>query len=195
MTTFIIILNVGIAAVLISGNINNKKEAQANENLNESIGVPSAAPEKKPNTPSFSVFPDEQIVKDEPKKKRKTLRYFCTSDNGYGYISVWPKDQMIPDYMEFDIAGTSYRKGLLKYTGEFKGRLEEEPTNENDPKAIKILAEDGHHVGYVPKSMTDNIRDFMPLPCTCYCYLHCRREDGKYIFFGSAYITHTPPED
>lgn len=195
MTLFIIVLIIGIAAVLISGSINSKKEVQSKEPLNKTNDVPPATPENKPAIPSFSEIMAEQMAKDEPKKKRETLHYFCTSDNGYGYITVCPKDQMIPDYMEFDIAGTSYRKGLMKYTGEFKGRLEEEPTNEYDPKAIKILAEDGHHVGYVPKSMTDSIRDFMPLPCTCYCYLHRRREDGKYIFFGSAYISHTPPEE
>lgn len=195
MTLFIIVLIIGIAAVLISGSINSKKDAQYKEHSNLSNDVPPVTLEKKPETPSFPEIMAEQMAKDEPKKKRETLRYFCTSDNGYGYITVWPKDQMIPDYMEFDIAGTSYRKGLMKYTGEFKGRLEEEPTNEYDPKAIKILAEDGHHVGYVPKGMTDSIRDFMSLPCTCYCYLHRRREDGKYIFFGSAYITHIPPEE
>ena len=195
MTLFIVVLIIGGAAVLISGSINSKKEVRANETSSKTNEVPPATPEEKPAIPRFSEIIAEQIAMDKPKKKRETLRYFCTSDNGYGYITVWPKDQMIPDYMEFDIAGTSYRKGLMKYTGEFKGRLEEEPTNEYDPKAIKILAEDGHHVGYVPKGMTDSIRDFMPLPCTCYCYLHRRREDGKYIFFGNAYITHTPPEE
>ena len=174
MTLFIIILIIGIAAVLISCRINSKKEVMPKEYSNKANDVPPATPEKKAAIPSFSEIMAEQKAKDEPKKKRETLRYFCTSDNGYGYITVWPKDQMIPDYMEFDIAGTSYRKGLMKYAGEFKGRLEEEPTNEYDPKAIKILAE---------------------VPCTCYCYLHRRREDGKYIFFGSAYITHTPPEE
>jgi len=195
MTLFIIILIIGIAAVLISCRINSKKEVMPKEYSNKANDVLPATLEKKAAIPSFSEIMAEQKAKDEPKKKRETLRYFCTSDNGYGYITVWPKDQMIPDYMEFDIAGTSYRKGLMKYTGEFKGRLEEEPTNEYDPKAIKILAEDGHHIGYVPKGMTDSIREFMPIPCTCYCYLHRRREDGKYIFFGSAYITHTPPEE
>ena len=195
MTLFIIILIIGIAAVLISCRINSKKKVMPKEYSNKANDVPPATPEKKAAIPSFSEILAEQKAKDEPKKKRETLRHFCTSDNGYGYITVWPKDQMIPDYMEFDIAGTSYRKGLMKYTGEFKGRLEEEPTNEYDPKAIKILVEDGHHIGYVPKGMTDSIREFMPIPCTCYCYLHRRREDGKNIFFGSAYITKTPPEE
>ena len=59
----------------------------------------------------------------------------------------------------------------------------------------RMIVEDGHQIGYVPKGMTDSIREFMPIPCTCYCYMHRRREDGKYIFFGSAYITKTPPEE
>ena len=192
MTLFIIVMLIGIVAIIISSRMNNKKSEQT---IEEPKIEEKPATEPKPAIPSFAQIMEEEMAKDKPKKKRETLRYFCTSDNGYGYITVWPKDQMIPDYLEFDIRGTNYRKGLMKYTGEFKGRLEEEPTNEYDPKAIKVLAEDGHHVGYVPKGMTDRIREFMPLPCTCYCYLHRRREDGKYIFFGSAYITTTPPEE
>lgn len=195
MTFFVIILIIGIAVVLISGSINSKKEVLQKKSPNKTTEVLHTTADKKSTIPRFSEIKEEQVAKEEPKKMRETLRYFCTSDNGYGYISVWPKDQKIPDYIEFDIAGTSYRNGLMKYTGEFKGRLEEEPTNEYDSKSIKILAEDGHHVGYVPKSMTDGVRNFMPLPCTCYCYLHRRREDGKNNFFGSAYITHTPPEE
>ena len=195
MTLFIIVLLIIIATIYIITSNKSKNATQTKEASSKMEDVPPATSEKETSIPSFSEFMTKEMAKDEPKKKRETLRYFCTSDNGYGYITVWPKDQMKPDYIEFDIAGTSYRKGLMKYTGEFKGRLEEEPTNEYDPKAIKILAEDGHHVGYVPKSMTDCIRDFMPLPCTCYCYLHRRHEDGKYIFFGSAYITTTPPKE
>ena len=179
-------------AFIIISNIKSKKTDQP---LNDFTTKATSTMVENPKISKFSEIFAEQIAKDQPKKKLETLRYFCTSDNGYGYISVWPRDQKIPDYIEFDIAGTSYRNGLMKYTGEFKGRLEEEPTNEYDSKAIKILAEDGHHVGYVPKGMTDSIREFTPLPCTCYCYLHRRREDGKNIFFGSAYITKTPPEE
>ena len=192
MALFIIILLICIVAFIIISNIKSKKPDQP---LNDFTTKATSTMVENPKISKFSEIFAEQIAKDQPKKKRETLRYFCTSDNGYGYISVWPRDQKIPDYIEFDIAGTSYRNGLMKYTGEFKGRLEEEPTNEYDSKAIKILAEDGHHVGYVPKSMTDGVRNFMPLPCTCYCYLHRRREDGKNIFFGSAYITKTPPEE
>lgn len=181
MIPLLLLFLIVFIAIIISSNVYNNRRSQIIDG------------ENKPPIPAFSKILEENVTKDKPKKKRDILQYFCTSDNGY--ITVWPKDQLIPDYLDFNIAGTNYRKGLMKYTGEFKGRLEEKPTNEYDPKAIKVLAEDGHHVGYVPKDMTDRIREFMPLPCTCYCYLHRRREDGKYIYFGSAYITTTPPEE
>lgn len=188
MTLFIIVALICIVVIIVSS---NKKSIQTFDESKADDGLSTEQSSKKH---SLSKIMTVYISKDNPQKKRETLCYFCTSDNGYGYITVWPKDQMIPDYLEFSIAGTNYRKNLMKYTGEFKGRLEEEPTNAYDPHAIKVLAEDGHHVGYVPKDMTDRIREFMPLPCTCYCYLHRRRENGKYIFWGSAYITTTPTE-
>ena len=77
------------------------------------------------------------------------LQYFCIKDKGY-HVSVWPKNQRIGDYEEFTIAGLSHRDNIDDYLGEFKGTLEAEPTNQYDPNAIKVLATDGHHVGYVP---------------------------------------------
>jgi hypothetical protein len=49
--------------------------------------------------------------------------------------------------------------------------LEPEPSNPHDPNAIKVIAEDGHHVGYVPKDMTAQIRRYFTLPCPCYFYI------------------------
>ena len=39
---------------------------------------------------------------------------------------------------------------IYEYIGEHSFTLEAEPTNPYDANAIKILAEDGHHIGYVP---------------------------------------------
>lgn len=111
------------------------------------------------------------------------LKYFCIKDKGY-HVTVWPKDQYKPDYLEFEIAGMSYRDNIDNYLGEHKGTLEAEPTNEYDPNAIKILAEDGHHVGYVSKDMTASIREFTTLPCTCYFYIG--NNSGTY--YSDAYI-------
>ena len=114
------------------------------------------------------------------------LQYFCIKDKSY-HVSVWPKDQGIQglDYIEFNIAGMSYRENIDDYLGEFKGTLEAEPTNEYDPNAIKVLAADGHHVGYVPKDMTKEVRDNAQLPCPCFCYIG--ENDG--IYFSECYIT------
>ena len=111
---------------------------------------------------------------DAPVQK---LKYFCIKDKGY-HTSVWPKDYDQFDIVEFNIAGISHRDNIDDYLGEFKGTLEAEPTNAYDPNAIKVLAADGHHVGYVPKDMTKEVRDNAQLPCPCFCYVGSN--DGKY---------------
>lgn len=102
--------------------------------------------------------------------KIQNLRYFCVKDKGY-HVSVWPKDYYQIDIVEFNIAGMMHRTNIDSYLGEFVGRLESEPTNTYDPNAIKVLAPDGHHVGYVPANITDEIRKEATLPCPCYCYI------------------------
>ena len=140
--------------------------------------------------------PLPELDDDEPKHRKNKMQnikvenpkneqhqYFCIKDNGY-HVTVWPKDQMIPDYIEFDIAGLSYRENIDDYLGEHAGTLEAEPNNEYDTNAIKVLAEDGHHVGYVPKDMTASIREFTTLPCTCYFYIG----DNNGEYYSDAYI-------
>lgn len=111
------------------------------------------------------------------------LQYFCLKDKGY-HVTVWPKDNRIGEVLEFTIAGTSYRGNIDDYLGEHVGTLEPEPTNPYDANAIKILAEDGHHVGYVPKDMTFEVRKSATLPCTCYFYVG--ENDGT--FYSDCYI-------
>ncbi|MBR5776585.1 MAG: HIRAN domain-containing protein [Bacteroidaceae bacterium] len=111
------------------------------------------------------------------------LQYFCIKDSGY-YVSVWPKNQKIGEYIEFEIAGITYRKNIDKYLGEFVGTLKPEPNNPYDANAIKILAEDGHHVGYVPKDMTAEVRKHTSLPCKCFFYIG--ENDGTY--YSDCYI-------
>lgn len=111
------------------------------------------------------------------------LQYFCIKDKGY-HVTVWPKDNRIGEVLEFTIAGMSYRDDIDDYLGEHVGTLEAEPTNSYDANAIKILAEDGHHVGYVPKDMTSEVRKSATLPCTCYFYIG--ENDGAY--FSDCYI-------
>ena len=113
------------------------------------------------------------------------LQYFCVKDKGY-HVSVWPKDQGFQgvDYIEFNIAGMSYRENIDDYLGEFKGTLEAEPDNQYDPNAIKVLAADGHHVGYVQKDMTSEVRNSADLPCSCFCYIG----ENNGVYFSECYI-------
>ncbi len=117
---------------------------------------------------------------DAPVQK---LKYFCIKDKGY-HTSVWPKDCDQFNIVEFSIAGMSHRDNIDDYLGECAGTLEPEPTNEYDPNAIKVLAHDGHHVGYVPKDMTSEIRENATLPCPCFCYIG--ENDG--VYFSDCYI-------
>ena len=139
--------------------------------------------EQPPQQSSVIENPKINIGGGESDAPVQKLQYFCIKDKGY-HVSVWPNDHYQPDIIEFDIAGMSYRENIDDYFGEFKGTLEAEPTNTYDPNAIKILAPDGHHVGYVPKDMTTEVRRFATLPCTCYFYIG--ENDG--IYFSDCYI-------
>ena len=121
--------------------------------------------------------------KDAPVQK---LRYFCIKDKGY-HVSVWPKDQGFQgvDYIEFNIAGITHGEHVNDHLGEFAATLEPDPTNPYDQNAIKIVTHEGHRVGYVPKDQTQYVRDFISLPCRCYCYIG--NNDG--IYFSDCYIT------
>jgi hypothetical protein len=113
----------------------------------------------------------------------QNLKYFCINDKGY-HVSIWPKEHNQFDIVEFNIAGLSYCKGIAKYLGEFAGTLEAEPTNQYDSNAIKVIAPDGHHIGYVPRDMTREVRKAVTLPCSCFCYI-CK--SGGF-YFSDCYI-------
>ena len=123
------------------------------------------------------------VNREQPEVPIQRLEYFCIKDKGY-HVSVWPKDHDQFDILEFNIVGMSYCDNINNYLGEFKGTLEAEPANPYDSNAIKVLAADGHHVGYVPKDITAEIREVTTLPCPCFCYIDCN--DGTY--FSDCYI-------
>lgn len=135
--------------------------------------------------PHIRVVVGSDEGKDSPVQE---LRYFCIKDKGY-HVSAWPKDQSQFDIIEFPIAGMSHRDNIDDYLGEFKGTLEAEPTNPYDTNAIKVLAPDGHHVGYVHKDITAEIRNETNLPCSCFCYIGC----NKKTYFSDCYIQRKNP--
>ena len=115
------------------------------------------------------------------------LKYFGFKNNGHS-ISVWPHNNTIGGQIEFYIAGVSYREGIDNYIGETEGQLVAENDNPHDSNAIMVLAADGHHLGYVPKELTLNIRKSVKLPYNCYCYIAKHVENGEVKYFTSCYI-------
>ena len=90
------------------------------------------------------------------------------------------------------IAGINHRKGIAAYVGKIQCALVPEPTNEFDPYAIKIVAEDSHHLGYIATEQTDMVRSFtantFPYRCTAIIRDCEDEEDGHQFFVGSVYI-------
>ena len=126
-----------------------------------------------------------QIIKED--KAPDEYQYFGVKDKGY-HVSVWPKDKVVGDCIEFYIAGVNHRTNISQYEGEFEGRLVAEPSNPYDKNAIKILASDGHHVGYVPKDRTDEVRKVTKLPCKCYCFIMKNRHDDTPLYYTDCYV-------
>ena len=106
-------------------------------------------------------------------------------DDG-GYLSIYD------DLRILKIAGINYRQGIIRYMGRVMSALVPEPANEFDPNAIKIVAEDRHHLGYVPTDQTDFVRSLteesFPYRCECHIYQAEDEDDGHKFFYGFVYI-------
>ena len=169
-----IIILVALAIYIIHALIEERKEKQ-----NQSVE------EKSQQQPiKFELLNDNSDPQPAEPVVQK-LEYFCIKDKGY-HVSVWPKDAGMQhlDYIDFPIAGITHRERIGDYLGEHVGTLEEEPDNPYDANAIKVLAADGHHLGYVPRDYIFDVRKFTTLPCKCYVYIG--ENDG--IFFSDCYI-------
>lgn len=79
--------------------------------------------------------------------------------NEEAFSSIYPDRLLI-----FSVAGINYAKNIRAYVGEFRGALLPDPQNDFDPEAIKIVVEDGHHIGFVPQTMTGEVRSFAGHP-------------------------------
>lgn len=106
-------------------------------------------------------------------------------DDG-GYLSIYDNLRILK------IAGINYRQGIIRYTGRVMATLVPEPQNEFDPNAIKIVAEDRHHLGYIPTNQTDFVRSLtdesFPYRCECHIYQAEDEDDGHKFFYGFVYI-------
>ena len=96
------------------------------------------------------------------------------------------------DLRILSIAGINHRSNIVRYKGRNMIALVPEPTNEFDPDAIKVVAEDGHHLGYIRRDQTQMVRswarDKFPFYCVGMILEHDDEDDGHRFFTGYLYI-------
>lgn len=106
-------------------------------------------------------------------------------DDG-GWLSIFDNLRILK------IAGINYRSNIGKYVGRVECALVPEPENEYDPDAIKIVADDRHHLGYIPTDQTEFVRSLtaneFPYRCTAFIDEHEDEDDGHHFFVGFVYI-------
>ena len=110
--------------------------------------------------------------------------------NDGGWTSIFDELRIL------SVAGINHREGIVRYTGRNTVALVPEPKNEFDPQAIKVLAEDGHHLGYIRRDQTDMVRswarDEFPMYCTCRIEQHEDDGDGHRFYVGYIYLLKKP---
>ena len=96
------------------------------------------------------------------------------------------------DMRILSIAGINHRKNINLYKGRNTVALVPEPSNEFDPNAIKVIAEDGHHLGYIHQHQTDMVRswarDQFPFYCVAMIKEHEDEMDKHHFYTGYLYI-------
>lgn len=102
---------------------------------------------------------------------------------GNFFTSIYPAGR------DYDISGINYRRGIRNYVGRLRGAVVPEPKNEYDPNAIKIVAEDGHHLGYISKDLTDSVRAYTGNNFPYYCTIQIGEgedlaDDNRRYFYG-----------
>lgn len=118
------------------------------------------------------------------------------------YTGPWPERRndgawtsIFDDLRILSIAGINHRQNISHYKGRNTVALVPEPKNEFDPNAIKVVAEDGHHLGYIQRHQTDMVRawahDKFPHYCICMIQEHDDEDDGHRFYTGYLYFVRT----
>lgn len=106
-------------------------------------------------------------------------------DDG-GWLSIYDNLRILK------IAGINYREGISRYVGRVNCVLVPEPDNEYDADAIKVVAEDRHHLGYIPSGQTEMVcwltANEFPYRCTAFIEAQEDEDDRRKFFIGFVYI-------
>ena len=118
------------------------------------------------------------------------------------YTGPWPERRsdgawtsIFDDMRILSIAGINHRQGIVRYRGRNMVALVPEPSNEFDPNAIKVVAEDGHHLGYIHRDQTDMVRSWVhnhfPHYSVAMVLEHDDEDDGHRFYTGYLYLIKT----
>lgn len=101
------------------------------------------------------------------------------------------------DMFIYDIKGINYRTGISKYVYDGPGYLQPSPRNRHDPNAIKVMSEDGHHLGFVDKDYTSAVRELTnnQFPYPIKFSIHEEEDyDNRHFYYGTFVIKRAPKE-
>ena len=152
----------------------------------------------------YNFFVDQKRESEKPKQDvRKNVVGFLTETEALRQAEVagtgpWPERRADGGWLSiFDnlrilkVAGMNFRQGMNRYKGFIDAALVPEPKNEYDANAIKVVAIDGHHLGYIQAEQTDFVRSLtaneFPYRCKCEVCEGVGDDDEKY-YFGYVYI-------
>ena len=102
-----------------------------------------------------------------------------------GWLSIYDGLRIL------SIAGINHRQNVNRYTGRNTVAIVPEPKNEFDPNALKVIAEDGHHLGYVGRDYQEMVRSWCHERWPYYCEVVIRdahEDDGTTFYVGYLYI-------
>ena len=102
-----------------------------------------------------------------------------------GWLSIYDGLRIL------SIAGINHRQNIGRYTGRNTVAIVPEPKNEFDPGALKVIAEDGHHLGYVGRDHQEMVRSWSREQWPYYCEAIIRdahEDDGTTFYVGYLYI-------
>ena len=188
MVFLLIVIVIVVVTILIIKN--NKQTEQEPIAQNADIDIDALYEEVEQMKLKTQVFIQADIVGDEQTK--------AAINNGT-YNGPWPEERSDGGYLSLydnlrilKIAGINYRTGIDHYVGRVDCALVPEPQNEFDPNAIKIVAADRHHLGYIPSDQTDFVRslaaDKFPMQCLAIINEGEDEDDGHKFYYGFVYI-------
>ena len=102
-----------------------------------------------------------------------------------GWLSIYDGLRIL------SIAGINHRQNINRYTGRNTVAIVPESKNEFDPNALKVIAEDGHHLGYVSRDHQEMVRSWSREQWPYYCEAIIRdahEDDGTIFYVGYLYI-------